>query len=120
MTSKRVNLVESIEQDKHRIEPSVASQFIKSGSVASSSPSPDVDKPMAKKTSSGRSSPRSKTAVIKPALIAIHVRVQPEIAAALKSASLDRQLRGVERFSKRDIVEEALEPWLVENGYMES
>jgi hypothetical protein len=44
--------------------------------------------------------------------------VRPEIAAALQTASLERQLQGIEPSSKREIVEEALEPWLRANGYL--
>ena len=117
--SKRMNLVESLEQDKNRIEPSIASQFIKSGNVELTPSEVEAEPQQSLPTNSRRrSASKTKTAVIKPALIAIHVRVQPEIAAALKSASLDRQLKGEERFSKRDIVEEALEPWLIEQGYL--
>jgi hypothetical protein len=44
--------------------------------------------------------------------------VRPDIATALQTASLERQLQGIEPFSKREIVEEALEPWLRQNGYL--
>lgn len=118
--SKRVNLVESLEKDKSRVSPELASQFIKKGTVDTDSVSIKPAKPKPPPTTEFTSSPRrkTKTAVIKPALIAIHVRVRPEIAAALKLASLERQMKGEERASKREIVEEALEPWLGSNGYL--
>ena len=50
-------------------------------------------------------------------LIPITVRLRPEIAGALKRASLERQLAGSEFFSQQEIVERALAAWLRENGH---
>jgi len=49
-------------------------------------------------------------------LIPITVRLRPEIAGALKRASLERQLASAEFFSQQEIVERALAAWLRENG----
>ncbi len=49
-------------------------------------------------------------------LIPITVRLRPEIAGALKRASLERQLDGAEFFSQQEIVERALAGWLQANG----
>jgi hypothetical protein len=57
-------------------------------------------------------------AVMPPGLIPVNVRVRPEIAAALQTGSLERQLQGIEPSSKREIVEQALEPWLRQHGYL--
>ena len=46
------------------------------------------------------------------------VRLRPEIAVALKRASLERQLAGEELFTQQDIVEQALEPWLRQEGLL--
>ena len=63
------------------------------------------------------------TAMPKPApsfqpvgLIPITVRLRPEIAGALKRASLERQLDNAEFFSQQEIVERALAAWLRENS----
>ena len=62
---------------------------------------------------------RSKSsAAIPPGLIPVNVRVRPDLARALQTASLDRQMRGLEPSSKREIVEQALEPWLRTLGYL--
>ena len=53
-----------------------------------------------------------------PGLIPVNVRIPPDIAAAIQTASSERQLQGLEQSSKREIVEEALEPWLRTNGYL--
>lgn len=66
------------------------------------------------------SQPQPDTAAMAPGLIPIHVRVRPEIAGALKTAALQRELRGIEPHTKREIVEKALEPWLRKNGYLQA
>jgi len=45
-------------------------------------------------------------------------RVRSDIASALKRASLERQLAGVQPNTLQDILEEALEPWLRSKGYL--
>jgi len=53
-------------------------------------------------------------------LIPITVRLRPEIAGALKRASLERQLASAEFFSQQEIVERALAAWLSANGHYNS
>lgn len=45
-------------------------------------------------------------------------RVRTDFAAALKRASLERQLAGEFPNTLQDILEEALEPWLRSHGYV--
>jgi hypothetical protein len=45
-------------------------------------------------------------------------RLRSDFAAALKRASLERQLNGQFPNTLQDILEEALEPWLRTNGYI--
>lgn len=52
-------------------------------------------------------------------LIPITVRLRPEIAGALKRVSLERQLTGEAPFTQQDLVEQALEPWLRSEGYLD-
>jgi hypothetical protein len=62
---------------------------------------------------------RTKPTGIAPVgLIPITVRLRPEIAGALKRASLERQLTGDDPFTQQEIVEQALEPWLRSGGYL--
>jgi hypothetical protein len=75
---------------------------------------PEVEKiaepaPPAKKMGKGR---------VPVGLIPITVRLRPEIAGALKRASLERQLAGEDVYTQQDLVEQALEPWLREEGYL--
>lgn len=51
-------------------------------------------------------------------LIPVTIRMRPEIAGALKRASLERQLNGEETFTQQEIVESTLEPWLQDEGYL--
>lgn len=45
-------------------------------------------------------------------------RLRGDVAHALKRASLERQLQGVEPYTVQEILEEALEPWLFKHGYL--
>jgi hypothetical protein len=51
-------------------------------------------------------------------LIPVTVRLRPEIAAALKRASLERQLSGTTPNTQQEIVEQALKPWLKREGVL--
>ena len=53
-----------------------------------------------------------------PATAPISMRLRADFVAALKRASLERQLEGVEPRTMRAILEEAVEPWLRSNGYL--
>src|SRR3954451_1208308 len=44
-------------------------------------------------------------------------RLRDDLAQALKRASLERQLAGIEPNTVQDILESALEPWLRANGH---
>lgn len=48
----------------------------------------------------------------------ISTRIRTEFADALKRASLERQLNKVQPNTLQDILEEAIEPWLRNNGYL--
>ena len=50
--------------------------------------------------------------------IAITVKVRPDVGAALKRASLQRQLDNVDPSTIQDIVDEALENWLVRAEFL--
>ena len=50
--------------------------------------------------------------------VPVTTRTRPEVATALKRASLTRQLNGIEPYYVQDIMEVALETWLKTNGYL--
>ena len=51
--------------------------------------------------------------------VPVGARIRTELAGGLKRASLERQLQGIEPNSIQDILEDALEPWLRQRGYLE-
>jgi hypothetical protein len=48
----------------------------------------------------------------------LSTRIRSDFGTALKRASLERQLSGTTPNTLQDILEEALEPWLRDNGYL--
>jgi hypothetical protein len=48
----------------------------------------------------------------------LSTRIRTDFTTALKRASLERQLNGVEPNTLQDILEQAIEPWLKTNGYL--
>jgi hypothetical protein len=48
----------------------------------------------------------------------LSTRIRSDLGTALKRASLERQLNGIEPNSLCDILEAAIEPWLKTNGYL--
>jgi hypothetical protein len=50
--------------------------------------------------------------------VPLTTRVRSDYAAALKRASLERQLAGQTPNTLQDILEEAVGPWLRSNGYL--
>jgi hypothetical protein len=50
--------------------------------------------------------------------VPISTRIRAEYADALKRASLERQLNKQEPNTLQDILEQAIEPWLRNNGYL--
>lgn len=50
--------------------------------------------------------------------VPLTTRIRSDFALALKRASLQRQLSGVSPNTLQDILEDALEPWLRSNGYL--
>jgi hypothetical protein len=49
----------------------------------------------------------------------VSTKLRTDIANALKRASLERQLADISPNTVQDILEEAVEPWLKANGYLE-
>ena len=103
MVSKRMSLVDGIKRDEDQLDPDTIDEFLNQGSRPPSSaakvgmlrgaspevaPAPEISQPL------------SDAAVMAPGLIPIHVRVRPEIAGALKTAALQRELRGRARASR--------------------
>lgn len=52
------------------------------------------------------------------ARVPLSTRIRGDYSAALKRASLERQLAGIAPHTLTDILEQAIEPWLRDNGYL--
>jgi len=50
--------------------------------------------------------------------VPISTRIRDDYSKALRRASLERQLEGVQPHTLQDILEQAVEPWLREHGYL--
>lgn len=64
--------------------------------------------------------PLPPTATTKPAPVRmpLSTRIRGDYTAALKRASLERELAGIKPYTLADILEQAIEPWLRGNGYL--
>ena len=122
MSSKRISLVESMKRDEDQLDPATVDNFLKHGTATPKSEEKEPVSPKSEKaetfTAPETTEPQSNAAVMTPGLIPVNVRVRPDIAGALKTASLQRELRGIAPYTKREIVEQALEPCLRKNGYL--
>jgi hypothetical protein len=98
--SERRQLIEGLKPPSPPVDPQVERQF-----VFAATPKPDGG-PVAEK--------------LPPPLARapLTTRVRSDFAAALKRASLERQLSGITPNTLQEILEEALEPWLKAHGYV--
>lgn len=83
-------------------------------------PAPEPRQPAESRLMPASRTKKKRASAITPvAPVPVTVRLKPEIAGALKRASLERQLAGEELFTQQDIVENLLEPWLHDQGYLD-
>jgi hypothetical protein len=70
--------------------------------------------------SSPRRQPSAVSVKLSPSIgrVSFSTKMRADISQALKRASLDRQLQGLEPNTVQEILEEALEPWLYKHGYL--
>ncbi|OWK40961.1 hypothetical protein FRUB_04853 [Fimbriiglobus ruber] len=92
------------------VDRAVEKDFVFAGNKAAPSSAPHAAAPETRdgKGSSGNAIGRAP----------LTTRIRTDFSAALKRASLQRQLDGVFPNTLQDILEEALEPWLRSNGYL--
>jgi hypothetical protein len=84
-------------------------------------PAPEPRQPVESRVMSplARTKKKRASSITPVAPVPVTVRLKPEIGGALKRASLERQLAGEELFTHQDIVENLLEPWLHDQGYLD-
>jgi hypothetical protein len=132
---ERRALIEGLETIEG-IDPQLAEEFIHGGKPSKASRT-STRPPKASRPSSVEASVEEEPSVAPPAprLIAapevatpspltgvgrvpVGARVRTELAAALKRASLERQLQGIQPNSVQEILEDALELWLLKHGHL--
>lgn len=94
------------------LDRSVEEQFVRTGKVATTEPE------AIKKEQLSAPEPKARGANL-VSRSPLTTRVRADFAEALKRASLQRQLDGTTPNTLQDILEEALEPWLRKNGYLQ-
>lgn len=99
---ERRSLVEALKQTP-TVDPKIEKEFVF-----------QAKPPVATEPTPPLSTPTPSTLARSP----ISTRIRSDFAAALKRASLERQLAGIEPHTLQDILEEAIEPWLKTNGYL--
>lgn len=99
--AERRSLVEGLKQTP-ALDPEVERDFVFQNK-------PTKPKEPAKEAAPSRSS---------VSRVPFSTRIDGDIAAALKRASLQRQLENIEPNAIGDILEAALEPWLRSNGHL--
>lgn len=98
----RRSLVEGVKPPAPAVDPKIEEAFVRGGQTVRGGDAPKL--------------PSATTPVI--ARTPLSTRIRTDYSKALKHASLDRQLKGVEPYTLCDILEQALEPWLKANGYL--
>jgi hypothetical protein len=109
-TKERRSLVAGV-KTPNTIDPAIEAHFVHAGNPKATNPIEPP--PPATDVTEGKSQP-AKPVTRMP----LTTRVRSDFATALKRASLERQLSGAVPNTLQDILEEALEPWLRSNGYL--
>lgn len=91
-------------------DPDLEKQFVFNKNKPAETPAPEAKAPEADAAKG-----QARNAISRMPLT---TRIRTDYGTALKRASLERQLDGVTPNTLQDILEEALEPWLRENGYL--
>jgi hypothetical protein len=94
----RRTLLEGIKPNPSPVDAQREREFLQAAKSTAATPQPAPQSPFAR--------------------VPISTRIRTEYADALKRASLQRQLDKIEPNTLQDILEQAIEPWLRDNGYI--
>jgi hypothetical protein len=109
-TKERRSLVAGINSPVS-VDPAVEDHFVFAGKPKATKPvEPQAPTAEAREGKGQPANPVSR--------MPLTTRIRTDFAIALKRASLERQLSGTVPNTLQDILEEALEPWLRLNGYL--
>lgn len=100
----RRHLTEGLKPTVPAVDPKREQDFVYADKATKDTPPP--------------SPPPSPQSVANFSRVPLSTRIRGDFAVALKRASLERQLNGVEPNTLQDILEQAIEPWLKANGYV--
>ncbi len=104
--NERRSLVDGLKQSQSAVDPQLEKDFVFQAKKPTSGEG--ASQPIAAPQPSPPTISRSP----------ISTRIRADLGAALKRASLERQLSGTEPNTLQDILEEAIEPWLKSHGYL--
>jgi hypothetical protein len=105
--AERRPLIEGLKTKESPVDPVMEKAFVLTG------------KPPAHQDPAAPPAPPSvQSAAVVQSRVPISTRMRSDFAAALKRASLERQLASIEPNTLQDILEQAVEPWLRSNGYL--
>jgi hypothetical protein len=104
--AERRPLIDGLKKPSPPVDPSREKEFVYTAKQPAAGDAPGSTKPVG--TSRGNTQ----------AKLPISTRIRADFATALKRASLERQLEGVEPNTLQDILEEAIEPWLRTHHYL--
>jgi hypothetical protein len=110
--AERRSLIEGIKPASN-VDPSLEKEFVYGDQAKPNQTKPQPTSAPASEAGEGKG--QTANAVSR---VALNTRIKTNIAAALKRASLERQLKGEVPNKLQDILEQALEPWLRSNGYL--
>ena len=102
MPAERRPLIDGIKPPSPPVDPEREREFLRGAKVRGGD------------TASG-TSPAPATVAATP----LSTRIRSDFAAAIKRASLERQLSGEKPNTVKDILEDAIEPWLKSRGYLD-
>jgi hypothetical protein len=99
MATERRTLIDGLKATPPAIDPGREKKFVYADKPPKPQPQPTQQTPVMDR-------------------VPLSTRMRGDFAKALKKASLERQLEGVEPNTLQDILEEAVEPWLKSNEYL--
>ena len=106
---ERRSLVEGIKATEE-IDPELAKRFIYGDKAAPTRPDGELPSEGSRQARRPNGSPVGR--------VPLTTRIRADYAAALKRASLERQLAGTHPNTVQEILEEALDPWMRAHGYL--
>lgn len=114
---ERRSLVDGImleQTQDNRVDRSVEETFVRAGQAEAAGSTAVAQVPT---TTPPHNPPANQQNASTISRLPLSTRIRADYATALKRASLERQLSGTTPNTLQDILEEALGPWLVANGY---